>query len=213
MFSARQLEAPSQEPVSKPELSPQDEAEVKQAEVEPAEGNPAGGSDEGYARSLFSQARRRGKNCTDFTHSAKATLYVIRFIVAEPDTTQGTSVVLREKSADPAEETREPGYRDSTSMKLLKTQEIQDELEDVDAEGLQLEERGKQLEETIKTQSPGDDSQLLSMSTRNRVCMRCEAEQEGYRLKSVRSYASSEKKKKQITRKIFWPFQKILKFS
>ena len=51
-------------------------------------------------------------------------------------------------------------YRQSTSMRLLIAQEIQDGLEDVDIEEKELEERGKQVEETIKSQRPGVNMKL-----------------------------------------------------
>ncbi len=65
-------------------------------------------------------------------------------------------------------------------MKLILSQQIQDELEDVDDEEKELQERGKQIEETIRKQAPGiykitNDSKPLSCNSRERQCdpLRC----------------------------------------
>ena len=47
-------------------------------------------------------------------------------------------------------------------MRLLMAQEIQDGFEDVDNEEKKLEERGKQVEETIKKQRPGWVKQMYN---------------------------------------------------
>ena len=79
-----------------------------------------------------------------------------RFLDAEDrldsSSIQGSKVYLRKKEAVARPESE---YRQSTSIRLLMAQEIQDGLEEVDNEEKELEERGKQVEETIKNHRPG----------------------------------------------------------
>ena len=51
----------------------------------------------------------------------------------------------------------ETEYKQLTSVTLLMAQEIQDGLDEVDYEEIELEERGKQIEKTIESQTPGNE--------------------------------------------------------
>ena len=79
-------------------------------------------------------------------------------IVDLASSAEGSELHLRQKETRPERPVTE--YKQSTSMRLLMAQEIQDGLEDVDNEEKELEERGKQVEETIKKQRPGWAKQI-----------------------------------------------------
>ena len=67
----------------------------------------------------------------------------------------------------------ETEYKQLTSVMLLMAQEIQDGLDEVDYEEIELEERGKQIEKTIESETPGNERTLFKDLFLNliRICI------------------------------------------
>ena len=64
------------------------------------------------------------------------------------------SLVVRRKRA---RDSRPPSeHRESKSIRLIMAQEIQDGLEEVDAEEVEVTERGKMVEQKLKGLAPGE---------------------------------------------------------
>ena len=90
---------------------------------------------------------------------------MFRFFDAEDDVdgvfpSDGIDTPLQRKNS--VMKRLETEYKQLTSVTLLMAQDVQDGLDEVDYEEIELEERGKQIEKTIESQTPGNENKLFT---------------------------------------------------